>query len=92
METQGKKRHWATGAVIAGIVDELIVRADMQAVGNRVFVIGFENALPGIGQGAVAEDEAGASGGEIIRMRGRNSVEYTAPDLIFLSPPRSPLI
>lgn len=45
MEPQGEKRHRAASEIIAGVVDKLIIRADMQAVGDRVFVIGFKNAL-----------------------------------------------
>jgi hypothetical protein len=88
VETQGKKRHRATHQVIAGVVDELVIQADMNAVGDHIF-IGFENAFPGVGQGTVAEDDVvDASGGEIIRMRVRNSIEHTADtDLVFCSSP-----
>jgi hypothetical protein len=45
MEPNGEKRHRAPGEIIAGIVDELIIRCETYAVGDAEFVMGFENAL-----------------------------------------------
>ena len=49
MEPNGEKRRRAPGAIIAGVVDELIVGGDMNTIGDPEFVIGFENALAVIG-------------------------------------------
>jgi hypothetical protein len=88
MEAQGEKRHRAAGEIIAGIVDKLIIGGDVDSVGDRVLVISFENALSGVGRGAVAQDDkADAAGGTKIRMRVRNSVENTADaDLVPYTP------
>jgi hypothetical protein len=49
MEAQGEKRHRATSEIIAGVVDELIIGSDIDSIGDREFVVGFENALAVIG-------------------------------------------
>ena len=41
MEPNGEKRHGATGEIITRIIDELIIGGNVNAVSDRVFVIGL---------------------------------------------------
>jgi len=74
MEPQSQHTHGAAVAVIAGIVDVLIVDREIQASPGMNSVEGFLNSLAAVVQSAVAQQKSQASVCEVGLMVGANSI------------------
>src|SRR5436305_787273 len=58
------------------MVDTLEAQREMDTLFELNGVVGFDDVFAGVVQGAVANDEANAAGGEVCGMRGGQAVTY----------------
>ena len=79
MQAAGKNVYWPPVGIVAGIGDELIIDGNPRRSGQRVTVIGFDNAFDaGMRQLPITDQDAGAAGVEIGLMYAGNAVDDAA--------------
>jgi hypothetical protein len=81
----------AAVAVEGGVVHELIVEGDMDGLPDLEIVVGFEDLLPAVGQGAVASEDAQATGGEEVLVDFGDAVEGSSETVSLGRHQNSPL-
>ena len=67
--------HRAAVGVVGGVGDELIVSRQRDRLGQRVGIIGLENALTPVVERAVADQDAEAAGGDEVAMVARERID-----------------
>ena len=61
--------------VVGGIVEELVVRGDEDALGDLQGIIGLDDAFRAVGQRAVADQDAEPAGRQVVGLVGRDRVQ-----------------
>jgi hypothetical protein len=72
VQARRERRDRTAGGVVAGIVDELAVVRDMDAIQKIIPVAGLQNMLAAIARRAVAEEEGEAAEARRVLGTGRN--------------------
>src|SRR5665213_422171 len=66
----------SAGGIIPGMFDVLIVRGQPQPFAGLNVIIGLENLLGSVGQGAISQVQSSTPGGEIGAMLGGKAVDH----------------
>src|SRR5260221_9705449 len=68
VQPRGEDVDRAAILVVSGIADELVVEAQRHRLDHAIAVVGLDNALRRVAETPVADEDAGAAGGEKIAM------------------------
>src|SRR5260221_6547719 len=89
VQARCEDRNWPAILIEGRVGDVLVVQGTVKSPPDLEIVIGFENSLPSVGQGAVSGQNSKAAGRKEFAMNLRQSVENASePEGIIRPPPR----